>query len=95
MARYLAGRKTLGASQDLAAKFLRPPGNDLAPAHAHVASDFTLSRLAAPLPDIRQSLVRLIYLLEPLLGSRFLVAVRMILEGQLAERSPDLLVGGV
>ena len=66
MARYLAGRKTLGASQDLAAKFLRPPGNDLAPAHAHVASDFTLSRLAAPLPDIRQSLVRLIYLLEPL-----------------------------
>ena len=94
-ARYLAGCEAFGTSQGSAAKLLSPPGNDLTSTHAHVTLDFTLSRLAATLPEVQQSLVRLVYLLEPLLRSRLLVAVGVILKGERAECSSDLLVGGV
>src|SRR6185436_1230993 len=59
------------------------------------AIDARLAEGVVPLPTIRvgQDLVRLVDLLEPLLGGRFIVHVRVPLLGELAEGALDLGVG--
>ena len=93
--RVLAGPETHKASQSLAAGHLRPQGNDLPRAITHIACEFTLCLLTVRLGDCQQGLVCLVYLLEPLFSFGIFVNVGVVLEGQSAERPPDLLIGGV
>ena len=91
---FLAGPETHKASQSLAARHLRPQGNDFTGSHAYVACEFTLCLLAARHCDIQQNLVCLIHLSEALLSVRFFVDVGVVLESQPAERMSDHLIRG-
>ena len=91
---FLAGSKTPKASQSLAARYLRPQGNDLTCSHTYVASEFTLCLLTARIGDFQQSLVRLVDLLEAFLSLGISVDVGVVLEGKPAKRPPDLLIRG-
>ena len=87
-------RLTEGASEERLEYLTESAEVDIAKLAA-LRSSVSVEVVAAPLAGIAKTLVRLVYLFEPVFRIRFVIAVRMILKCQPPKRLANLFVACV